>query len=196
MPAQRADAPLGGRGRRDRPPFSTSRPAGSTRDNSEHGRGAETRAKRGKSGIGPRVIQDVVTKESLRPDRLEAMGRLRQQAVRYAHRLPLRTPVGGTPWPRNGSTVRSELHSSSFRSSSSPAGGSLTLVEFLDHADFVGLSRGELVEGIDGLVRRGFLRPVRVPREAFALTEAGAEALSSPGPRSPGRPSTSARIRP
>ena len=29
----------------------------------------------------------------------------------------------------------------------------------------------------DGLVRRGFLRPVRVPRAAFALTEAGAEAL-------------------
>jgi len=29
----------------------------------------------------------------------------------------------------------------------------------------------------DGLVRRGFLRPVRVPRDAFALTEAGAEAL-------------------
>jgi hypothetical protein len=56
-------------------------------------------------------------------------------------------------------------------------GGSLTLRDFLDHADFVGLSRGELAYGIDGLVRRGFLQPVRVPREAFALTEAGAEAL-------------------
>jgi hypothetical protein len=56
-------------------------------------------------------------------------------------------------------------------------GGCLTLTNFLDHADFVGLSRGELTNGIDGLVRRGFLRPVRVPREAFALTEAGAEAL-------------------
>ena len=29
----------------------------------------------------------------------------------------------------------------------------------------------------DGLVRRGFLRPVRAPRDAFTLTEAGAEAL-------------------
>jgi len=56
-------------------------------------------------------------------------------------------------------------------------GGYLTLQNFLDHADFVGLSRGELAYGIDGLLRRGFLRPVRVPREAFALTEAGAEAL-------------------
>jgi hypothetical protein len=56
-------------------------------------------------------------------------------------------------------------------------GGYLTLRDFLDHADFVGLSCAELTYGIDGLVRRGFLRPVRVPREAFALTEAGAEAL-------------------
>ena len=56
-------------------------------------------------------------------------------------------------------------------------GGYLTLENFLDHADFVGLSRGELTFGIDGLVRRGFLRPVHVPRGAFALTEAGAEAL-------------------
>ena len=56
-------------------------------------------------------------------------------------------------------------------------GGYLTLRDFLDHADFVGLSSVELAYGIDGLVRRGFLRPVRVPREAFALTEAGAEAL-------------------
>jgi len=56
-------------------------------------------------------------------------------------------------------------------------GGSLSLADFLDHADFVGLSPGELAHGIDGLVRRGFLRPVQVPREAFALTEAGAEAL-------------------
>jgi len=56
-------------------------------------------------------------------------------------------------------------------------GGYLTLANFLDHADFVGLSRGELAYGIDGLVRRGFLRPLRVPRDAFALTEAGAEAL-------------------
>ena len=29
----------------------------------------------------------------------------------------------------------------------------------------------------DGLVRRGFQRPVRAPRDAFALTEAGGEAL-------------------
>jgi len=56
-------------------------------------------------------------------------------------------------------------------------GGHLTLADFLNHADFVGLSRAELTSGIDGLVRRGFLRPVRVPRDAFALTEAGAEAL-------------------
>jgi hypothetical protein len=56
-------------------------------------------------------------------------------------------------------------------------GGYLTLRDFLDHADFVGLSSAELTYGIDGLVRRGFLRSVRVPREAFALTEAGAEAL-------------------
>lgn len=55
--------------------------------------------------------------------------------------------------------------------------GHLTTADFLDHAEFVGLSRGELAYGIDGLVRRGFLRPVEVPREAFALTEAGAEAL-------------------
>ena len=56
-------------------------------------------------------------------------------------------------------------------------GGYLTLDNFLDHADFVGLSRGELAYGIDGLVRRGFLRLVHVPRWAFALTESGAEAL-------------------
>jgi hypothetical protein len=56
-------------------------------------------------------------------------------------------------------------------------GGYLTLEDFLDHADFVGLSSVELAYGIDRLVRRGFLRPVRVPREAFALTESGAEAL-------------------
>jgi DNA-binding MarR family transcriptional regulator len=56
-------------------------------------------------------------------------------------------------------------------------GGYLTLANFLDHADFVGLTRGELTRGIDGLVRRGFLRPVRVPRDAFELTDAGAEAL-------------------
>jgi hypothetical protein len=56
-------------------------------------------------------------------------------------------------------------------------GGYLTLRDFLDHADFVGLSCTELTHGIDALVRRGFLRPVRVPREGFALTEAGAEAL-------------------
>jgi len=56
-------------------------------------------------------------------------------------------------------------------------GGYLTLENFLDHADFVGLSRGELAYGIDGLVRRGFLQPMRTPRGAFALTEAGAEAL-------------------
>jgi len=37
-------------------------------------------------------------------------------------------------------------------------------------------SEGELTCGIDGLVRRDFLRPVRVPRDALALTEAGAEA--------------------
>jgi hypothetical protein len=56
-------------------------------------------------------------------------------------------------------------------------GGYLTLDNFLDHADFVGLSHGELAYGIDRLVRRGFLRPVQVPRGGFALTEAGAEAL-------------------
>jgi hypothetical protein len=56
-------------------------------------------------------------------------------------------------------------------------GGYLTLEHFLDHADFVGLSQGELAYGIGGLVRRGFLQPVRVPRRAFALTDAGAEAL-------------------
>jgi len=56
-------------------------------------------------------------------------------------------------------------------------GGYLTLANFLDHADFVGLTKAELACGIDGLVRRGFLRPVRIPRDAFALTEAGAEAL-------------------
>jgi hypothetical protein len=56
-------------------------------------------------------------------------------------------------------------------------GGFLRLADFLDHADFVGLSRAELVYGIDGLVRRGFLQPVQLPRDAFALTEAGAEAL-------------------
>lgn len=56
-------------------------------------------------------------------------------------------------------------------------GGYLTLADFLDHADFVGLSRGELTSGIHGLVRRGFVRPMRVPQKAFALTEAGAEAL-------------------
>lgn len=47
-------------------------------------------------------------------------------------------------------------------------GGVLTLANFLDHADFVGLSRGELAYGIDGLVRRGFLQPVQVPRDACA----------------------------
>jgi hypothetical protein len=56
-------------------------------------------------------------------------------------------------------------------------GGVLTLSDFLDHADFVGLSRGELAWGIDGLVRRGFLQPLPSPRRAFSLTEAGAEAL-------------------
>ena len=59
-------------------------------------------------------------------------------------------------------------------------GGFLALNDFLDHADFVGLSRGELTHGLNRLVHRGFLRPVRiprVPRVAFALTEAGAEAL-------------------
>jgi len=56
-------------------------------------------------------------------------------------------------------------------------GGVVTLSDFLDHADFVGLSRGELAWGIRGLVRRGFLQPLRKPRQAFALTEAGAEAL-------------------
>ena len=56
-------------------------------------------------------------------------------------------------------------------------GGSLTLRDFFEHADFVGLSEGELAYGIAGLVRRGFLRRVRTPREAFALTESGAEAL-------------------
>jgi hypothetical protein len=56
-------------------------------------------------------------------------------------------------------------------------GGYLTLNDFLDHADFLGISSAELTHGIDGLVRRGFLQPVHVPREAFALTEAGAEAL-------------------
>src|SRR5262245_43862608 len=56
-------------------------------------------------------------------------------------------------------------------------GGYLTLNDFLDHADFVGLSSAELAHGIDRLVRRGFLQRLRVPREAFALTEAGAEAL-------------------
>jgi hypothetical protein len=56
-------------------------------------------------------------------------------------------------------------------------GGVLTLSDFLDHADFVGLSRGELAWGISGLVRRGFLQPLPSPWRAFALTEAGAEAL-------------------
>ena len=56
-------------------------------------------------------------------------------------------------------------------------GDYLTLANFLEHADFVGLTKSDLACGIDGLVRRGFLRPVQVPRNAFALTEAGAEAL-------------------
>jgi hypothetical protein len=39
-----------------------------------------------------------------------------------------------------------------------------------------GLCR-ELEHGIERLVWRGFLRPTNVARDAFALTEAGAEAL-------------------
>jgi len=56
-------------------------------------------------------------------------------------------------------------------------GGWLTLAHFLDHTDFVGLPWVELERGLRGLVRRGFLRPTNVPRNAFALTDAGAEAL-------------------
>jgi len=56
-------------------------------------------------------------------------------------------------------------------------GGCLTLEHFLDNTDFVGLSWFELERGISGLVRRGFLRPTRIPRDAWMLTDAGAEAL-------------------
>ena len=56
-------------------------------------------------------------------------------------------------------------------------GGWLTLGHFFDHADFVGLPWVDLERGILGLVRRGFLRPTKIPRDAFALTDAGAEAL-------------------
>jgi hypothetical protein len=56
-------------------------------------------------------------------------------------------------------------------------GGCLTLANFFDHADFVGLPWVELERGIWGLVRRGFLRPTNVPRNSWALTDDGAEAL-------------------
>jgi len=56
-------------------------------------------------------------------------------------------------------------------------GGYLRVADFVDHVDFVGLSWPELEHGIEGLVRRGFLRRTDVPRHAFALTEAGADAL-------------------
>lgn len=56
-------------------------------------------------------------------------------------------------------------------------GGYLTIGTFLDQADFVELSHAEVSDGMVRLVRRGFLKPIQVARGAFALTDAGAEAL-------------------